>query len=67
MMKVYDDKKRLILAIDETGKIAISRFSDMTDYYKFYLRDVYSDLTGIDKNKVIQFLDFKEDKSILCS
>jgi hypothetical protein len=67
MIQIRDDKDRLILAIDENGKIAISRFSDMSDQYKDYLKNIYSELTGINENKVTQFLNFEESESILCS
>ena len=66
-MQVYDDQNRLILAVNEDGKIAISRFVDMKDCYKNYIIDLYSNLTGVDKNKVEKFLGFKEGQSILCS
>lgn len=58
---VKDNKDRIILSVDEEGRMAASRFPDMEEEYKDYLVEMCKELTDDDPKEFRKFLDFEDD------
>ena len=62
---IRDHKDRVIISIDK-GKVAVARFQDLSEEFKAYAVEVYSQLTDEDPVKLQQFLDYKEEEDEFC-
>ena len=63
--KIVDEKGRDLL-ICHNAEMAIARYIDSPKENKEYIAEVYSYVTGEDKNKVLSFLNF-EDNNEFCA
>jgi len=69
VVEIIDDKDRVILTIGDNGKLLVGRFPDMTEQYKNYLIEVYSETvkcTEDDIKDLISFLNFEDDEDEFC-
>jgi hypothetical protein len=62
-----DEKNREIMKINRESKMAIARYPDMSPKIKDFIVHVYSELTGKNKDAVINFLEFKSDENEFCA
>ena len=63
---VKDDKDRVLLNV-KGNDIALARFPDLDEEIKNNLADIYSDLTGKNKDNTKQFLNYETDENEFCS
>lgn len=72
-LSVKDSHGRILMRINETGKIAFARFSDMSDETKKKLLDLCAAVLVDNNNpqedldKIKDFLDFKGEENEFCS
>ena len=59
--EVRDEQDRVIIIANDKGKIAISRFPDLSDEYKEYIIGIYVESTGEDSDKVRKFLNYEDE------
>ena len=64
---VRDQKKRVILSINDKGSIAVARFAKMDERTIDYVVKIYSDVTNEDPQKLRDFLTFREDNDEFCA
>jgi len=64
---ITDKKGRVVLRMNKKGKLALSRFPDLTDKEIKYLAKIYNELSGKDIKEVEEFLKFKEEETQFCS
>jgi len=64
---VRDEKNRVILSIGEKGKVAASRYPDLTESCKDYIVDVYKELTNENLDEIRRFLNYEEEEDLFCS
>jgi len=64
---ITDNKDRVIIKVNNKGKVAISRYVDMSDKYKEYIAQYYEDITGENSKGIIAFLNYQEHNNIFCS
>ena len=65
--KIKDCKGRVILSVNDKGKIVTSRYIDMSEDLKDFIVEVYKELTSENIEEIRKFLDFNEDKDEFCS
>jgi len=66
---VRDDKKRVLIQINDDGRYIIGRYPDMTVACKNFIVKWYKDVGGkeSDAESLIRFLNFEEDRENFCS
>lgn len=67
--EITDDNGRVILIFGDNGKILVGRFTDMSNEYKKFIVDVYSDAvkcTSEDLDHLIRFLNFEDNNDEFC-
>jgi len=62
-----DEKGRPIIKINDNGELVVGRYVDMTPTCKDYVASVYSELTGTDNKKIMDFLNYESDEGEFCS
>ena len=65
--EVKDKKGRVLLCISRKGKLALSRFPDLTEVEIKHWADFYHELSGEDIESTRSFLRFEEEKESFCS
>jgi hypothetical protein len=66
--EIKDSKGRILLHMNRKGKLALSRFPDLTEEEINGLIELYCELdTQADLESVEKFLRFKEDNEKFCS
>jgi hypothetical protein len=65
--KLLDKHKREIIVCNEYGKLAVGRYPDLTQEEKDFIIDFYVNINGVDKEKIVSFLDFEEEDDLFCS
>lgn len=59
---LVDHKKRVILQIDENGKVLFGRHKDMSNQDKKLLIEICEDMVSdIDKDELVKFLNFEKE------
>ena len=64
--EIRDDKDRVIIKVDEKGKIAAARYPDLSEEFKQYIVETYAELTNEDPEKLKRFLDYEEEDDEFC-
>jgi hypothetical protein len=64
---VTDDKDRVIITVNDKGRVGVSRYPDLNDRYKEYIAEYYEEITGEDSEGVIAFLNYEEPNDIFCA
>lgn len=63
---IKDEKGRDIIKINDKGRIAIARFTDLSDNTKDYILKLYEEVTSEDPAKLKDFLDYKSEENEFC-
>ena len=61
------DKDGNILIEVKNGQCLLSRFKDLDSQMKEKIIDLFVDITDMDRNEVIAFMEFKEKEQRFCS
>lgn len=64
---VKDEKGRILISVNDKGRIAISRYVEMDVATKDYVAETYSNLSGEDMDDVMAFLNFEVDTDLFCA
>jgi hypothetical protein len=65
-IKIKDKKNRIIFET-QGSRFVIARFVDMDIETKNAMAELYSDLTGKNKEEVFKFLNFESNERAFCS
>jgi hypothetical protein len=65
-VKIKDNKNRIIFET-KGSRFVIARFVDMDIETKNAMAELYSDLTGKNKEEVFKFLNFESNEQAFCS
>lgn len=66
--KITDKKGRTLLHISKNGKVALSRYEDLSEQEVQNLAETYCEITGEDNTaEILNFLRFQEDNEKFCS
>ena len=65
--RIQDNKGRDIIILSDNGKIAVSRFPDLSEEEKDYIVELYLQppFTGKDEEEIRAFLNYEND--LFCS
>jgi hypothetical protein len=64
---VIKDKDGNILLSIRDGQCMLARFKDIDEELKNKIINIFIDITDMEKEEVIKFLNFSEDKQRFCS
>ena len=64
---VIKDKDGNILLSIRDGQCMLARFKDIDEGLKNKIINIFIDITDMEKEEVIKFLNFSEDKQRFCS
>ena len=64
--KVKDNSGRVILIVKD-GKIAASRFLDMTDEIKDYIVSIFKEVSNRNSDEILAFLNFETEENTFCA
>jgi len=65
--EIKDQKGRILLHMNRKGKLALSRFTDLTEEEMKSLAELYHELSGDSVEETLTFLRFEEQEEIFCS
>jgi hypothetical protein len=65
-IKIVDAEGRVLIQMNEKGRLVIGRYTDLHPEVKKYAVDLFVELTGKDRDKIQKFMDFDEDDDTLC-
>ena len=63
---IKDDDENVLIEVKD-GQCLLSRFKNLSPEMKDKIIDLFVDLTDMDRNKVIEFMEFEEKEQRFCS
>ena len=66
-LEIEDKKGRIVLRMNKKGKLALSRFPDLTKKEIETLSRIYNELSGANIEETEKFLKFEEKEEQFCS
>jgi len=65
--EIRDKKGRPLISMNKKGKLALSRYPDLSDDEINGIAKIYQELSGDDLDEVLSFLRFEEEEEVFCS